>query len=273
MDWSLVLVSQGIETAIEQSADGGGWALVTSRADHGAALRTLRQYGLENRGWPWRQTLPWTRAHFDWGSVAWIALLIFFHWFASVRPGLRDQGVMDSTAMLSGQWWRVFTAMMLHGDVAHLAANMGLGLVLLGLTMGRFGTGTGLLAAYLAGAVGNVASLVLNTKPFYGLGASGMVMGALGVLSAQSLARGENDRGRVKDMLVGLAAGVMLFALYGLAPGTDLPAHFGGFVAGLGLGAMLANIPAKFSHSNTANLVSGMLLVTVVVTTWWLAAR
>jgi hypothetical protein len=125
MDWSLVLVSQGIETAIEQSADGGSWALVTSRTDHGAALRTLRQYGLENKGWPWRQTLPWTRTHFDWGSLAWVGLLIFFYWFTDVTAGLRVSGVMDSTAVLSGQWWRVFTAMTLHGDLGASCGESG----------------------------------------------------------------------------------------------------------------------------------------------------
>ena len=188
MDWSLVLASQGIETTIEESGEGGGWGLLVASQDCEKALKALRQYRLENRDWPWRQSLPWPETHFDWGSVAWAALLILFHWFGSVHPGFQAAGIMDTTAVFSGQWWRVFTAMMLHADVAHLAANLSIGIVLFGLAMGRYGTGTGLLAAYLAGAAGNVASLLLNAKPFNGLGASGMVMGALGLLAAQSLA-------------------------------------------------------------------------------------
>jgi membrane associated rhomboid family serine protease len=205
--------------------------------------------------------------------VAWAALLIFFHWFSSVSPELRARGVMDSTAVLAGQWWRVFTAMFLHADVAHLAANLCIGVLFLGLAMGRYGTGTGLLAAYLAGAAGNVASLALNLKPFYGLGASGMVMGALGLLSGQSLAPGENKRRSLRPLVLGLVAGVMLFALYGVAPGSDLAAHFGGFVAGLILGAALAHTPPWFSHQPKVNLVSGFLLISLVVTAWWLASH
>ena len=55
MDWSLVLVSQGIETTIDQAEDGTGWGLLVAGQDYGNALRTLRQYRLENRGWPWQQ--------------------------------------------------------------------------------------------------------------------------------------------------------------------------------------------------------------------------
>jgi len=52
--------------------------------------------------------------------------------------------------------------------------------------MARFGPGQALLAALLAGAVGNAAGLALRTEHYIGLGASGMVMGGLGLLTAQS---------------------------------------------------------------------------------------
>ena len=38
--------------------------------------------------------------------------------------------------------------MWLHADVGHFATNATFGLVLLGLVMGRYGTGVGLLAAH-----------------------------------------------------------------------------------------------------------------------------
>ena len=49
MDWSLVLLSQGIECVIERSADG--WTLLVEPQDRSRALATLRQYQIENRGW------------------------------------------------------------------------------------------------------------------------------------------------------------------------------------------------------------------------------
>ena len=57
MDWSLVLVSQGIESAIEYSEEGAGWGLVVASPDYSRALGAIRLYRLENRRWPWRRRL------------------------------------------------------------------------------------------------------------------------------------------------------------------------------------------------------------------------
>ena len=272
MEWSLVLVSQGIETSISQPAeDGAGWTLLVDAADYERALKALRQYHLENRGWPWRQPLRWPETKFDWVSLAWAGLLIGFHWFGAGRPGLRDAGILDSAAVYSGQWWRIFTAMILHADLAHLAGNLSIGVLLFGLAMGRFGTGTGALAIFLAGAGGNCASLAIHDKSLHGLGASGMVMGALGLLAAQSLHPMGHNGGSWKGRWSGLAAGLMLFALYGLAPGTDIAAHFGGLMTGLGIGAVLVYLPVWFCRSAKINFANGMILVVLIVTTWWLA--
>ena len=185
MDWSLVLVSQGIETTIDQAEDGTGWGLLVAGQDYGNALRVIRQYHLENRGWPWQQAVFRPGFLFDWGSVAWALLAGLFFWL-STHTDLQSGGVMDGTAVAHGQWWRLFTAVWLHADLAHLATNATLGLVLLGLAMGRYGTGAGLLAAYLAGAGGNLVAGLISLQTHRSLGASGMVTGALGLLAAQS---------------------------------------------------------------------------------------
>jgi membrane associated rhomboid family serine protease len=128
-----------------------------------------------------------------------------------------------------------------------------------------------LLAAFLAGAAGNLASLLLNAKPFYGLGASGMVMGALGMLSAQTLRWDGRSEGTLKRRLAGVVAGIMLFTLYGLAPGTDMPAHLGGFVTGLLLGVGMVFAPIEFLHNRKTNIVTGLLLLALLTVTWGLA--
>src|ERR1700677_3054846 len=98
MDWSLVLVSQGIETVIDGSPEGG-WGLLIPAQDSEKAFKTLRQYRLENPELPWRHPLPWPETHFDWLSVAWAALLVFFHWAGNIQPALYDRGVMASTGV------------------------------------------------------------------------------------------------------------------------------------------------------------------------------
>jgi len=182
MDWSLVLVSQGIETRIERPEQDAGWRLVVDLPDHQRALAAIRQYRLENRRRPWVRELPWSGLIFDWRSLLWSLVLISVFVVDQARSGYwRAAGVMDNQSVSSGEWWRLFTAVTLHQDLPHLTLNVATGIALLGLAMGSFGPGVGLLAAYLAGVGGNVAGFFLYARPHAGLGASGMVMGALGV--------------------------------------------------------------------------------------------
>ncbi len=271
MDWSLVLLSQGIQSTVLPKPEGEGWELLVDPPHQTAALAALRQYQVENRGWSWPPATRWPVARFDWSSLVWAALLAYFHWLASARPGIVTAGVMDSAAVAAGQWWRVFTAMQLHADVGHLAANLSIGVLLLGLVMGRFGLGVGMLATYAAGIGGNLLSLTFNHKPFHGLGASGMVMGALGLLAAQSFAFRSAQKVPPRLLFGGIMAGIMLFVLFGLSPGSDLAAHFGGFVSGLALGFPLAAVPVRRIRGLALSFFAGLICAALVTATWWLA--
>jgi membrane associated rhomboid family serine protease len=175
---------------------------------------------------------------------------------------------MDNAAVHAGEWWRLFTAMLLHADIAHLASNLSLGLVLLGLAMGRYGSGLGLLAAYLAGAAGNLAGLFVYPDQHLGLGASGMVMGGLGMLAVQSVTLLRRNPISRKQVWRGLAAGVLLFALFGLNPDTDVVAHFGGFVAGLVFGTLLVWLPPRWQNSKIDSVAAIILGCLVGITCW-----
>ncbi len=149
MDWSLVLLSQGIECIFEHLE--AGWALLVGPQDFERAVAALRQYEIENPGWRWRQELPWPPVVFHWGALLWCLVLAAVHWLNTLGGmNLTAIGRMQSDAVLNGAWWRLFTAIMLHGDLAHLMANITFGLVVLGLAMARYGPGCALLAAYLA---------------------------------------------------------------------------------------------------------------------------
>ena len=271
MDWSLVLVSQGIEATIDPGEDGAGWGLLVTRQDYTQALRTLRLYHLENRAWPWQQPVFRPGLLFDWGSLAWVLLTGVFYWLNS-QIGLHPAGVMDGAAVAHGQWWRLFTAVWLHADLAHLATNAALGLILLGLAMGHYGTGAGLLAAYLAGAGGNILAGALSLQTHRSLGASGMVMGSLGLLTVHSFSLWRQTPHAWKFVVSGVCGGTMLFVLLALTPGTDVVAHLGGFATGLVLGALLSLVPGIARKPN-ANLVSGLAFALLVIVPWWLALR
>jgi rhomboid protease GluP len=269
MDWSLVLASQGIETTIEHDPETG-WALVVASADLERALNAIRLYEAENPRWRWYQPVIRGAVWFDWTAWVWVALMAAFFVVSESRDGLRVAGVMDTAAFGRGQWWRLFTATCLHADLSHLALNSVVGLLFLGLAMGRYGSGVGLLAAQLAGAAGNLATVWLSGPEHRGLGASGVVMGALGLVAVQTLGLVREHPAWKRHVSAGQAAGVMLFVLLGMAPGTDIVAHTGGFVAGVLLGAALAPWPGLARRAGM-NLFAGLGFGVLLGCSWTLA--
>ena len=271
MDLGLVLISQGIEATIERTEESG-WALELRAEDYEAAVEAIRLYRLENQGRRWRREVLRSGLLFDWASSAWVILLCLFYWLNDTRVDLRTPGVLDTVALAQGQWWRLFTAVWLHADLTHLTGNATFGFILLGLAMGRYGTGVALLAAYLAGAGGNVLGWLVSVQPHYGLGASGMVMGCLGLLAVQSVFIWRRTPRAGKLFLSGLFGGVMLFVLLGVAPGTDVVAHLGGFICGLGLGSVMTKF-IRTLRKPFANGLCAMVFVVLVIWPWWMALR
>ncbi len=268
MDWSLVLASQGIEHRIDCD-EATGWTLAVAVADYEKSLAQIRLYRLENRHWRWRQPVFQPGLFFDWSCCVWVLLNIFFFWRSEVRAGLRMKGMMDGAALARGEWWRLFTATWLHADVAHLATNMVFGFLFVGLVMGRYRSGVGLLAVYLAGVGGNLAAWLVYGESHRGLGASGMVMGALGLLTVQSVAL-LRQRGASAFRLFagGIFAGVLLFVFLGMSPEADVVAHLGGFITGLLLGSLLALAP-RLTHLPWVNFAAGTLFAILVILPWW----
>jgi membrane associated rhomboid family serine protease len=273
MDWSLVLVSQGIDTAIEGATPEHGWQLVVSSPDYDRALAALYSYRRENRQRIWHQKLPWTGLLFDWHAVAWfILLIIVFVASDHANSLLREAGIMDATAVRRGEWWRLFTAVMLHQDVQHLIGNVTTGVLLLGLAMGAFGAGHALLASFLAGAGANVIGLLIYTAPHRGLGASGMVMGALGLLAVHSLTLLRSGINARQLILRAFFGAVLLLVLFGFHPETDVIAHVAGFIIGACLGGLLALFP-RSATDETSHRISEVLCGLLVALCWWLALR
>lgn len=276
MDWSLVLISQGIEAVIERDTDAGVWQLIVHSPDYPRALDAIRLYRKENLPSFWQQQLPGTGLILDWRCLVPLLFFVLVFTMEAVRHvPLSAAGQMSNEAVRSGQWWRPVTAVTLHGDLPHLAANVTSGLLLLGLAMGAYGPGVALLSALLAGVGGNLAGLILYPKSHLGLGASGMVMGALGLLAAQWLALLRHGLTGRQLAARGVLSGCLLLVLLGFSPreNVDVLAHVAGFLSGLGLGALLALVPQPLRQSHWVDALALSACGGLVGSAWWLAMR
>lgn len=276
MDWSLVLVSEGIDAVIDRDPETFVWRLLVNAADYPRAMNAIRHYRVENRSQVWQQQLPWSGLIFDWRCLVSIAFFVFlFAVEATGRGDLSKAGMMHNKAVHAGEWWRMFTAVTLHGDMAHLAANATTGLLLIGLAMGVYGGGTALLASFLAGVGGNIAGLLIYPEAHRGLGASGMIMGALGLLTAQWITLLKHGLTPRQLAIRGVLSGGLLLVLLGFSPqqNVDVLAHVAGFISGLLLGTILALLPAKLRASPWLDNASLLACCVLVTSTWWLALR
>lgn len=265
-------MSQGIENTIERSPETQQWQLSVPRFDYQRAIQAIKQYHVENKRGAWVREIPWSGLLFDWRAAAW-ALIVIAIFFVNETRGdaLQNAGVMSNALVAKGEWWRLFTAVTLHGDVAHLAINVTTGVLLIGLAMGAYGPGLGLLAAYLAGVGGNLAGLIFYGNNHQSLGASGVVLGALGLITVESV----GPRGvAVREFIVrGLCGGFLLLVLLGLSPDprTDVLAHVGGFISGVILGAPMAFWRGRIGA--TIDYTALFILIALLFGTWALAMK
>lgn len=268
MDWSLVLASQGIECALERAPQEKVWRLTLAPTDEARAREAIRQFRRENRGFHWQHELPGSGLLMHGGAVFWTVVLTFCF---VLQPWLRGPGEFESQAARAGAWWLAFTAVWLHADVAHLVSNAVMGALLFGFAMARFGPGLALLVTLLAGAGANWLGLGLRPGNFTALGASGMVMAALGMIAVQALPLWRTGRFGARLVFAGLGGSSLIFVLIGTSPDSDVLAHANGFLLGCALGGLAALIPAP--KLPLANRLAWPVFLALSLGTWFLALR
>jgi membrane associated rhomboid family serine protease/cytochrome c-type biogenesis protein CcmH/NrfG len=179
---------------------------------------------------------------------------------------LRPWGANIGRYTLSGQWWRLFTYMFVHGGLLHIGFNMWCLWDLGALCESLYGAWTYGVVYVICGVGAGVASLGWN--PWVNsVGASGAIFGLAGALIA-SFYLGEFSvpsyaiKGTLRSLL--FFAGFNIF--FGtMMSGVDNAAHFGGLGVGLILGALIAVIAPQQDapFRRVGVLLLGALLVAV----------
>lgn len=269
MDWSLVLLSQGIESIVLQHPESRQWLLQVDPGEIARATESIQRYEQENQAWPFRHSLPWPGFSFDWTVLAWVAVITaMFTLQNRIASPVEAAGICNMGLVRAGEWWRPLTATMLHADLGHLAMNAVFGILLLGVAMGRFGSGLTLLTTTLCGTIANLFPLLWRDDRVSGLGASGVVMAALGLLAADTTMQYWRRRRPPRLILEGILGGVMLFVLVGLSPTSDVAAHTAGFTTGFLLGLPLAGLPLTTIRRPSWNIVAGFVYSATIMLGW-----
>ena len=167
-------------------------------------------------------------------------------------------GWLHAPSLWAGEYWRLLSPTLLHGSLLHLAGNSVV-LFFLGRIVENLYGRAAMITAYVgAGASG--ALLSAATSPgVESLGASGAILGLLGV----SVAFGLRYRSRIPHELrhafgLDMWAFVVLVAGMSLLPFVDWAGHLGGFLFGLVVGALW---PAEvYGHPHPAVRGVGLAL-------------
>jgi rhomboid protease GluP len=167
-------------------------------------------------------------------------------WSGLLAPNIQTLvalGGLNKTLVLqSGEWYRIFSAMLLHGDVLHLALN-GFCLYLAGTVLESFVGRRWFFALFVIGGVcGSLMSLALNPASVVSVGASGAIMGLLAaafVCSFRYPAGGPRMQIQMTTLQV-LIPSLIPLAVSRTGQHIDFAAHLGGALSGALVGwAML----------------------------------
>lgn len=275
MEWSLVLISQEIESTIEYDSEQRRWYLIVETGQGEKCRRALSLYIHENRGWfHWqRQALESFHLEFPWAVLGWAAFVIAVFICGERVDALKQAGVQDSDLAAQGEWWRLVTATTLHADLDHLISNIVSGSVMFSLCWSRFGVGLGVGGAILSGVGGNLFAWAFASHAYRSLGASGMVMGGLGMLAVDAVANWRRSPLPFRTVIGGFIAGCLLFVWFGTNPGSDVAAHLGGFLSGCLIGAFCGLFKADFRKRIEFQLIPFALGCGLVALSWTLAFK
>lgn len=255
----------------------GEFLLQVAPVDAAAALQHLAHYEAENRPPPPPPPPPRTYPYAWVGCAGYVVVLIGVAWVLSngvVRLDAFELGVLDAQSVQAGQWWRAWTALTLHLDGPHLAANLVAGVWFGYLAARQMGVGTAWLLTVTGAAFANLAEGLLGPPEHQAVGASTAVFTALGAMAAFSW----RERFRLPQRWVRrwgpLVAGVILLGWTGSAgEGTDLVAHVAGFAVGVLLGVTAALPRARAVLDRVPQWLSGALALGSLALAWSCALR
>jgi len=183
-------------------------------------------------------------------------------WGANVEA-LYRLGMVWKPAIEEGEWYRLVTAMFLHGGLLHIGMNMMSLMNLAPALEELYGSARFLFLYVFTGAFGFLVSAFNPFTTHPTVGASGALLGLVGAMIAVTTRRGGAYMRALRSQLI---SSVVILLLVGIAiPIVDNWAHGGGFVAGFVLGKIFADRePLNPRERNVAYLLGWIAGLAVI---------
>jgi rhomboid protease GluP len=280
---AFMLYAVGIASAIAR--DGAGFVLLVDVSDAAAASEHLRQYEIERLNKP-PPPPPAPKLY----PHAWVGSLVYALTVVGVafaisnglwRLDAFDVGELDAGLVQQGQWWRVWTALTLHLDGPHLAANTVAGIWFGYLAARLLGAGNAWLLVVVGAGLANWIEGFFGPSAHRSVGASTAVFTALGLLSAYSWRTRLAFPQRWALRWGPLVAGLVLLSWTGTGgqsldqpngngggQAVDVLAHALGFAVGMLAGAVAALGPATRMLNRVPQWLAGLLALAPLVVSW-----
>jgi rhomboid protease GluP len=266
------LVLHSLDIPCEVLRVEGRCALVVPAEFAERAKFEIWQYDQENR-----QRRPRPRATVDAyhnglpGIFGYVLILCLAGWLAGGSAFGFDwlaAGRVDGELIRAGEWWRILTALTLHGGVGHLLGNLGFGALFGGLAGRLVGSGVAWLGIVLAGGAGNALNTLLLESAHRSIGASTAVFAALGLLAGFVWRARLMAQDRWPYRLGPVVGGIALLAYTGTGDAeTDIGAHLSGFLCGFAAG-MLLTFLTRYLRGARLQAISGAAALSLLLVAW-----
>ncbi|MBU2510594.1 rhomboid family intramembrane serine protease [bacterium] len=241
----------------------------------GLAKTEVQAFFEENENWP---PIQEKSNHYTFRFsflTVWIGVcLAFFHWNVTRIDTFTkwyELGKFTADGVLEGDWWRIFTAMTLHVDDAHLLSNLA-GLIVFVSGVNYFvGPGFSWFLILLSSALGNYFNALFYQTGHPSVGASTAVFSAVGLMGVFGIRNYYHQRQFKGRYFVPFLAGFGIFAMLGTSPQTDVTAHLFGFFAGSLLGLIvLPFIGSKLIINRSSQVLFFLLFCLLLYFAWYL---
>jgi rhomboid protease GluP len=183
-------------------------------------------------------------------------------WGMDEQTLYRLGGSYGPAIFVNHQWYRLVTAMFLHGGLIHIGFNMMVLLDLGPIVEEIYGSAR---YFFFYVVMGIVSFLVSAWTGHFAIGASGAILGLVGLLIAVTTKRGGMQMKELRSRLISWVVTIFLIGFAFRSLRTDNAAHLGGLAAGFVLGKIFSDRQPEAGSERTQSYLLGWLAGGVIV--------